>query len=113
MSEDASVSETRTTAVVREPRIGTPPAPDKFRLDETATLAHRGAHYRAELVADDTWDIQDEDGRTLGSVFIVSASGEEGEAVYAGRVGASGALGHEGTDWRSVAAAVINEALDA
>ncbi|HEU0257775.1 MAG TPA: hypothetical protein VFQ96_08050 [Microbacteriaceae bacterium] len=114
MSEDAIVSEPASSApVVREPRIGTPPAPDHFRLGATSTLRHRGVQYRTELVADDTWEVRGEDGRVLGSVVIVSPAGEEGEAVYGSRSGSSDTVEYEGTDWRSVTAGMINQVLDA
>jgi hypothetical protein len=114
MSDDAILSDSDGAApVVRRPRIGKPPEPDKFRLAETGTLLHRGLRYVTRLVEDDTWEVRGEDGTMIGSIVIVSPAGEEGEAVYGARLSQSHEVIYEGTDWRSLAAGIINEARDA
>lgn len=113
MSDAASPQgETTPFPVARTPHIGKPRV-DEWQLGETGALDHRGIRYRVSLVADDTWVIRSEDGRTMGSVHMLSPAGEEGEPVYGVRRPGSDETDYEGTDWRSLTAAVINEVLDA
>jgi len=115
MSDAASPSpqdETIPFPVARPPHIGKPHV-DEWRLGESAALEHRGELYNVSLVADDTWVIRSDGGRTMGSILMLSPAGEEGEPVYGGRRPGRDETDYEGTDWRSITAAVINEVLDA
>jgi hypothetical protein len=94
-----------------QPHLSPPPR-DEFRLGEAATLEHRGHDYHVELIGDDSWVIRSADGRTMGSLFLVSPVGEEHEPVYGVRQAAQTETYHEGTDWRSLAATAINAVLD-
>ncbi|MCX7523120.1 hypothetical protein OSC27_12645 [Microbacterium sp. STN6] len=95
----------------RMPHISQPPG-DEFQLGERAVFEHRGVDYTVHLIDDDNWVIRSADGRTMGSIYIISLAGEEGEPVYGVREPGSLDTYSEGTDWRGIAAAVINEVLD-
>lgn len=96
---------------VQQPHLSQPPK-DELRLGETATLEHRGGAYGIRLIGDDEWVIRSADGQTVGSLFYVSPVGEEHEPVYGVRLPGETETYHEGTDWRSIAAAAINVTLD-
>jgi len=87
--------------------------PDIYRLGPVARLEHRHAIYVVELIGDDEWSIRSLDGRLMGTLFMVSPVGEEHEPVYGVRHPGELATEHQGTDWRSLAAASINAVLDA
>lgn len=87
--------------------------PDIYRLGAVGRLEHRGGLYVVELVGDDEWSIRSVDGRLMGTLFMVSPVGEEHEPVYGVRHPGELARMHEGTDWRSLAAAAINAVIDA
>lgn len=89
-----------------------PPPKDDLRLGEAAVFEHRGSRYQIALTGDDLWSIHGEDGRAMGSLFVLSPVGEEHEPVYGVRRPGEAETYHEGTDWRSLAGAAINAVID-
>ncbi|SMH40202.1 hypothetical protein SAMN06295885_1756 [Rathayibacter oskolensis] len=68
-----------------------------------------GTEYSLVPSAHEEWTIRHPDGRSVGVLAIISHSGEESEAVFVTRrIGSDDAVA-EGTDWRGLVTAVIND----
>lgn len=91
------------------PTRGAPPhsgSPSELR--DTA-FPHAGLEFALLPSGHEEWAIRHPDGRTVGLLAVISHSGEESEAVFVTRrVGADDAVA-EGTDWRGIVSAVIND----
>lgn len=87
------------------------PAPDgTWPEDGTgALIEHKGHAYRVERIEPSSWVIRSEDGRTIGSLFVLSAEGESGDPVYGGRKPGELETYTEGSDWRGIVKALVNE----
>ncbi|ROQ58644.1 hypothetical protein EDF36_2090 [Rathayibacter sp. PhB152] len=70
---------------------------------------HAGLEFLLVPSGHEEWQVRHPDGRAVGVLAIISHSGEEGEAVFVTRrVGSDEAVA-EGTDWRGIVTAVIND----
>ncbi|QHC66462.1 hypothetical protein GSU68_07625 [Rathayibacter sp. VKM Ac-2759] len=77
-------------------------------LRDTA-FPHAGLEFALVPSGHEEWRIQHPDGRTVGLLAVISHAGEESEAVFVTRrVGSDDAVA-EGTDWRGIVSAVIND----
>ncbi|MWV59786.1 hypothetical protein [Rathayibacter sp. VKM Ac-2754] len=77
-------------------------------MHDTA-FEHSGREYALVPSGHEEWQIRHPDGRTVGLLAVISHAGEESEAVFVTRrVGSDDAVA-EGTDWRGIVAAVIND----
>ncbi|HEU0257190.1 MAG TPA: hypothetical protein VFQ96_05045 [Microbacteriaceae bacterium] len=85
---------------------------DRYHLAEAGTLDHRGRRYRLRLTDDDTWSIRGPSGEVIGTLIILIPQTGGGVPVYATRRPGSTRLEHQGTDWRSITAALVNETLE-
>lgn len=85
---------------------------DGTRLEDhaSATLQHKGAVYRIEPLDASSWVIRSADERTMGSLILLAAEGESGDPVYAGRLPGELDSYAEGSDWRGITKAIINDA---
>ncbi|AJM77459.1 hypothetical protein [Rathayibacter toxicus] len=73
------------------------------------TFLHHGLEFTLVPSGHEEWRIIHSTGRVVGVLAIISHAGEEGEAVFVSRrIGAEDAVA-EGTDWRSIISAVIND----
>ncbi|MBF4462552.1 MULTISPECIES: hypothetical protein [unclassified Rathayibacter] len=70
---------------------------------------HGGVEFVLLPSGHEEWQIERPDGRVVGVLAVISHAGEESEAVFVSRrVGSEEALA-EGTDWRGIVSAVIND----
>ncbi|KQQ01500.1 MULTISPECIES: hypothetical protein [unclassified Rathayibacter] len=70
---------------------------------------HAGREYSLVPSGHEEWRIEHPEGRTVGLLAVISHAGEESEAVFVTRrVGSEDAVA-EGTDWRGIVSAVIND----
>ena len=91
------------------PTRGAPPhsgLPSELR--DTA-FEHAGAEYALVPSGHEEWQVRHPDGRAVGKLAVISHAGEEAEAVFvSSRLGSEDAVA-EGTDWRGLVSAVIND----
>lgn len=74
---------------------------------------HRGAGYVIHRLGPQNWAVRRDDGRTVGSLVIVSEEGEEHEPVYGGIIAGQSETDYEGSDWESIVRGLVNEELEA
>ncbi|NQX10682.1 hypothetical protein HQQ80_03475 [Microbacteriaceae bacterium VKM Ac-2855] len=81
---------------------------DSQLQSDRLVFPHGGVQFTVVRRAPLEWDIVEADGSLVGSLGVLSSAGEEGESVYLGTPrGADTSF--EGTDWRGILAAVIND----
>ncbi|PPH40078.1 hypothetical protein C5C86_13100 [Rathayibacter sp. AY1E4] len=91
------------------PTRGAPPqsgSPSELR---PTGFPHAGLEFSLVPSGHEEWRIEHPGGRTVGVLAVISHAGEESEAVFVTRrVGSEDAVA-EGTDWRGIVSAVIND----
>lgn len=81
-------------------------APSELRA---TAFEHAGTEFALVPSGHEEWQIRRPDGRAVGELAVISHAGEEAEAVFVTRrIGADTAVA-EGTDWRGIVSAVIND----
>ncbi|MHA7986318.1 hypothetical protein ACX9R5_10970 [Rathayibacter sp. CAU 1779] len=81
--------------------------------NDTVHFEHRGAGYVIHRLGPEDWAVRSDDGRTIGSLTVMSAEGEEHEPVYGGVIAGQTETDYEGSDWESIVRGLVNEALEA
>ncbi|NRD07392.1 hypothetical protein [Rathayibacter agropyri] len=91
------------------PTRGAPPhsgSPSELR---PTAFPHAGLEFSLVPSGHEEWRIEHPAGRAVGVLAVISHAGEEAEAVFVTRrVGSEDAVA-EGTDWRGIVSAVIND----
>lgn len=84
--------------------------------DSVVRLEHRGGSYTVTPIPDTgprgPWVVRAAEGRTVGTIILIAPEGEERDPVYGGCLPAEELPLHEGSDWESIARALINEVLE-
>ncbi|NQX28763.1 hypothetical protein HQQ81_15555 [Microbacteriaceae bacterium VKM Ac-2854] len=75
---------------------------------ERLVFPHQGVDFAVVKLGPAEWDLTEPSGASVGRLTVLATAGEENEPVYLGTpVGADTSF--EGTDWRGIVAAVIND----
>lgn len=74
---------------------------------------YRDRIFHVEKKSPGRWAVLDESHAELGTLVRISAEGEEHEPVFGAVLPGYVDTLHEGSDWKYLVAAIINEALDA
>ncbi|KZX20503.1 hypothetical protein [Rathayibacter tanaceti] len=91
------------------PTRGAPPHSGSPSEPRPTGFPHAGLEFALVPSGHEEWRIEHPDGRTVGVLAIISHAGEEAEAVFVTRRAGSEDAVAEGTDWRGLVSAVIND----
>lgn len=85
--------------------------------DRAVHLEHRGNGYLVEPAHEGAggsgpWALRADVGREVGTIVLLTPEGEDREPVYGGCLPGATMPLHEGSDWETIARALVNEMLE-